>query len=64
MLQGLDDKLKQQFEALKQFDGDERRTALEVLDGLILKHQARRMVQRNNPATAIVDTVKAAQGSN
>ena len=61
---GPDDQLKQQFEALKQFDEDERRTALEVLDGLILKHQARRMVQRNNPAAAIVDTAKAAQGSN
>jgi transcriptional regulator with XRE-family HTH domain len=60
---GPDDQLKQQFEALKQFDEDERRTALEVLDGLILKHQARRMVQRNNPAV-IIDTVKTAQGSN
>lgn len=61
---GPDDQLKQQFEALKQFDEDERRTALEVLDGLILKHQARRMVQRNTPAAAIVDTAKAVQGSN
>lgn len=61
---GPDDQLKQQFEALKQFDEDERRTALEVLDGLILKHQARRMVQRNNPATATIDSAKAAQGSN
>jgi transcriptional regulator with XRE-family HTH domain len=58
-----DDQLKQQFEALKQFDQDERKTALEVLDGLILKHQARRMVQRNNPPSSISAT-KVAQGSN
>lgn len=61
---GPDDQLKQQFEALQQFDEDERRTALEVLDGLILKHQARRRVQRNNPISAIIDTAKAAQGKN
>jgi transcriptional regulator with XRE-family HTH domain len=60
---GPDDQLKQQFETLKQFDEDERRTALEVLDGLILKHQARRKVQRNNPP-ATINTAKAAQGSN
>lgn len=58
------DQFKQQCEALKQFDEEKRRTALEVLDGLILKHQARRRVQRNNPSTAIIDTAKAAQGSN
>lgn len=45
-------------------DEGERRTALEVLDGLILKHQAKRMMHRNNPATEIVDTAKTAQGSN
>lgn len=61
---GPDDQLKQQFEVLKQFDEDERRIALEVLDGLILKHQAKRMVQRKNPAATIVDTAKTLQGSN
>lgn len=59
---GLGDELKQQFEALRQFDDDERKTALEVLDGLILKHQARRMVQRTQSQTATKNTAKAAQG--
>lgn len=31
-----------QFEALSQFNDDEKRTAKELLDSLILKHQARR----------------------
>ncbi len=38
---GPDDEMKLQFEAIRQFDEAERKTALEVLDGLILKHQAR-----------------------
>lgn len=51
---GPDDALKMQFEAVKQFDEDDRRTAIEVLEGLILKHQAKRMVLRaqNAPAPA------------
>lgn len=36
------DDLKLQFEALKQFTDDEKRTAREVLESLILKHNARR----------------------
>ena len=43
---GPDDPLKLQFEAVRQFDEDDRRTALEVLEGLILKHQAKRMIGR------------------
>lgn len=43
---GPDDALKLQFEAVRQFDEDDRRTALEVLEGLILKHQAKRMIAR------------------
>jgi len=50
---GPSDELKLQFEAVQQFDEDEQKTALEVLDGLILKHQARRMVQRSQSQTAI-----------
>lgn len=59
---GPDDELKLQFEAIRQFDEEERKTALEVLDGLILKHQAKRMVQRSQSQTATKDTAKAAQG--
>ena len=39
---GPDDELRIQFEAISRFDPDERKTAKEVLDGLILKHEARR----------------------
>lgn len=38
---GPDDALRLQFEALQQFDDDERQTAQAVLEGLILKHQAK-----------------------
>ncbi len=39
---GPDDDLRLQFEAISSFDPDEKRTAKEVLEGLILKHEARR----------------------
>jgi len=58
-----DDELRLQFEALRQFDEEDRKTALEVLDGLILKHQAKRMVQRSQSQTATKSTAKAAQGN-
>jgi len=59
---GPDDELRLQFEALRQFDEEERKTALEVLEGLILKHQAKRMVQRTQSQAATNSTAKAAQG--
>ncbi len=36
------DELKLQFEALSQFDDDERKTVKDVLESLILKHNAKR----------------------
>jgi transcriptional regulator with XRE-family HTH domain len=39
---GPDDELRLQFEALSRFGPDEKKTAKDVLDGLILKHEARR----------------------
>ena len=39
---GPDDELRLQFEAISRFSPDEKKTAKEVLDGLILKHEARR----------------------
>jgi len=39
---GPDDDLRLQFEAISNFDPDEKKTAKDVLDGLILKHEARR----------------------
>jgi transcriptional regulator with XRE-family HTH domain len=39
---GPDDALRLQFEAVSRFNPDEKKTAKDVLDGLILKHEARR----------------------
>jgi len=39
---GPDEELRLQFEALSHFNEDEKKTVREVLDGLILNHQARR----------------------
>jgi transcriptional regulator with XRE-family HTH domain len=55
---GPDDELKLQFEAVRQFDEQDRQTALDVLEGLILKHQAKRMVQRTQSHTAARGTPK------
>src|SRR4051812_20821757 len=38
---GPDEELKLQFEAVRQFDEQDRKTAIDVLEGLILKHQAK-----------------------
>ena len=52
-----DDVLKLQFEAVKQFDAEDKELAQGLLEGLILKHQAkqsllRTMTSRNPPAAA------------
>ena len=49
---GPDDALKRQFEALRQFDDDERHIAEAVLESLILTHQAKQAVMRTQPAPA------------
>lgn len=49
---GPDDALRLQFEALQQFDEEERQTAQAVLEGLILKHQAKQSQLRMQPARA------------
>ena len=41
------DDLKLQFEALKKFTDDEKHTAREVLESLILKHNARRAFEES-----------------
>lgn len=41
---GPDDDLRLQFEAVSHFDGEERKVVKSVLDGLILKHEAKRWV--------------------
>jgi transcriptional regulator with XRE-family HTH domain len=39
---GPDDDLHLQFEAVSRFDDDEKRTVRELLEGMIIKHDARR----------------------
>ena len=39
---GPSDELRLQFEAISKFDGDEKRMIKEILDGLILKREAKR----------------------
>lgn len=56
---GPDEELKLQFEAVRQFDEQDRKTAIDVLEGLILKHQAKRMVERTQAQAAVRDTPKA-----
>jgi len=46
---GPDDSLKRQFEALRQFDDDERHVADVLLESLILQHQAKQAVMRTQP---------------
>lgn len=43
---GPDDDLRLQFEAISQFDDEDKQLAQGVLEGLILKHQAKRSLQR------------------
>ena len=40
---GPDEDLRLRFEALAQLDGNERMVVKELLDGMLLKHQARRL---------------------
>lgn len=47
-LRGPDDALKLQFEAVSQFDDEDKQTAQSVLEGLILKHQAKQSMQRQS----------------
>jgi len=46
----LDDELRRQFEAGRQFDADERHMAQCVLEALILKHQNKRFFLRESAA--------------
>lgn len=43
---GPDERLRLQFEAVSRLDSDEQEVVLEVLEGLLLKHDARRWTSR------------------
>jgi transcriptional regulator with XRE-family HTH domain len=60
---GPDDDLKLQFEAIRQFDQEDRKTAKEVLTGLILKHQAKMIMNRSKSEAAADSTAKATHNS-
>jgi transcriptional regulator with XRE-family HTH domain len=49
-----DELLRLQFEAIRQFDEQEKQTAQDVLEGLILKHQAKQSHLRQLAAKNIV----------
>lgn len=60
---GPDDDLALQFEAVSQFSAAEKQTVRELLEGLILKHTARRWdTSREAAATAPTPAKKAATG--
>jgi transcriptional regulator with XRE-family HTH domain len=40
---GPDDELRLQFEAVSKFDSEDKKAARAVLDGLILRHEAKRL---------------------
>ena len=42
---GPDDELKLQFEAISRFDADEKKVIKALLEGMILKHEAKRIAQ-------------------
>jgi transcriptional regulator with XRE-family HTH domain len=47
---GPDERLKLQFEAISQFDEEDKQLTQGVLEGLILKHQAKQSIQRQAAA--------------
>ncbi len=57
---GPDEELRLQFEAVSQFDDEEKAVVRSLIDGMILKHQARRLLQPAMPAA--VHAAKAAKG--
>lgn len=66
---GPDDDLRLQFEAVNQFDVEDKELARGVLEGLILKHQAKQSVRRqaaprtvkSTPTTTLTKRRKAAR---
>ena len=48
---GPDDDLRMQFEAVSRFDADEKQVIRSLLEGMILKHEARRWSSVNGGAT-------------
>jgi transcriptional regulator with XRE-family HTH domain len=47
---GPDDDFRLRFEAISRLDADERNVIKELIDGMLLKHEARRLSTRANEA--------------
>lgn len=60
---GPDEALKLKFEALRQFDPDERKIVEGVLDSLINNHQAKRLFGRPEPAASAKPRKQGAQAA-
>jgi len=61
---GPDDDLRLQFEAVRQFDREDKKTTKDVLAGLILRHQAKMIMNHSKSETAADNTAQAAQNDN
>jgi transcriptional regulator with XRE-family HTH domain len=59
---GPDEALKLKFEALRQFDQDERRIAEGVLDSLIVQHQAKRLFGKSDADAEATKPAPAQRG--
>ena len=58
---GPDEDLRLQFEAISQFDDEDKELARGLLEGLILKHQAKQSVMRQAARSAPAPTKTAAK---
>jgi transcriptional regulator with XRE-family HTH domain len=58
---GPDEDLRLQFEAISQFDDEDKELARGLLEGLILKHQAKQSVMRQAARVATAPAAKAAK---
>ena len=50
---GPDEDLRLQFEAVSQFDSEEKKVVRSLLDGMILKHEARTLVRTRIPRAQV-----------
>lgn len=57
---GPDEGFLLQFEAVRQFDDEEKNVVRSLIDGMILKHQARRLLQPDPPSANQARSAKGA----
>ena len=59
---GPDEELRLQFEAVAQFDAEEKQAVRSLIEGMILKHQARQLLQLARPASPAPAAAKSRRG--